>query len=106
MRNEHQAAQRTRNKKASVRRTATMFTDPAFHISSFYREIGRLPDKHGRLLLAATYDRYTYQRGRMIVVLSVDMRAVTKARNPALNDDVRAAYDAAVRALEKRVPSS
>jgi hypothetical protein len=106
MRKEHQAALRTRNKKASVTRTATTFTDPAFHITSFYRELGRLPDKHGRLLLAATYDRYTYLRGRVIVVLSVDMRAVTKARNQALNDDVRAAYDAAVRALEKRVPSS
>jgi len=103
---EDQAAERTRNKKARVKATATTFTDPAFHITSFYREIGKLPDKNGKLVNSATYDRYTYQRGRVIVVLAVDIRAVTKARIKSLNDEVTAAYNAAVRALEERVPSS
>jgi hypothetical protein len=103
---EDQAAQRTRNKKARVKATATTFTDPAFHITSFYREIGSLPDKNGKLVTVATYDRYTYQRGRVIVVLAVAMRAATKARIKSLNDELTATYNAAVRALEKRVPSS
>jgi hypothetical protein len=103
---EDQAAERTRNKKARIAATATTFTDPAFHITSFYREIGKLPDKNGKLVNVATHDRYTYQRGRVIVVLAIDMRAVTKARIKSLNDDVTAAYNSAVQALEKRVPSS
>ena len=103
---EDQADERTRNKKARVQAMTTTFTDPAFHITSFYREIAKRPDKNGKLVNVGTYDRYTYQRGRVLVVLAIDMRAATKARIRSLNAEVTAAYDAAVRALEARVPSS
>jgi hypothetical protein len=103
---EDQADERTRNNKARVQATATTFTDPAFHITSFYREIAKRPDKNGRLVNVGTFDRYTYQRGRVLVVLAIDMRAATKTRIRSLNAEVTAAYDAAVRALEARVPSS
>jgi hypothetical protein len=103
---EDQAAERSRNKRARVTATRTTFTDPAFHITSFYREIAKRPDKNGKLVNVGTYDRYTYQRGRALVVLAIDIRAATKARIRSLNSEVTAAYDAAVRALEARVPSS
>ncbi|HTL83667.1 MAG TPA: hypothetical protein VL856_00680 [Acidimicrobiia bacterium] len=103
---EDQAAERTRNNKARVQATTTTFTDPTFHITSFYREIAKRPDRNGKLVNVGTYDRYTYQRGRVVVVLAIDIRAATKARIRSLNSEVTAAYDAAVRALEARVPSS
>jgi hypothetical protein len=103
---EDQASERTRSKKARVTATTTTFTDPAFHITSFYREIAERPDKNGKLVNVGTYDRYTYERGRVVVVLAMNIRAATATRIRSLNAEVTAAYDAAVRALEARVPSS
>ena len=105
-RQQDQTAERTRNKKLSVRSTDAKFADPARHVTTFYREIASVPAKDGSPVDTATYDRFTFQHGRVVVVINIDSGIVTAAEVQSLNDEVVAAYNAAVRALVARVPAA
>jgi hypothetical protein len=97
-----QTATRTRDPKAYVQLTDTSYHDRNVH--SLYRELEGTQTANGAKDDQAQYDRYTYVKGPVVVVINIDAGLPTPAQAAARNKVIGDAFNKVVTTLDARLP--
>lgn len=97
-----QQAGRTRNPRAFVSLSDTSYNEG--NVLSLYREIAGIEDANRKRTNQVQYDRYTYVKGPVVVVINMDVGIPTTAAAGARQKVVNAAFDKVVTTLDTRVP--
>ncbi|MDQ1381919.1 MAG: hypothetical protein QOJ71_2638 [Actinomycetota bacterium] len=95
-------AQRQRTPANYVKLAEVSFSDPTGHIPAIYREVAGGPNSAGKKVEAAVYDRFTFQHGRVVVVLSIDT-SVSGTRSRSIEARTLATLRSFDKALDSRL---